>query len=312
MTPEPRSVVYAVARPFAREYDSTVRRHRSVLVVLVAAVFVAVVGTASVASASSAARQGALLGEAGSGSCSREVDLGGRHYRYGRLPRGSIRAGAKLRNRASLQCEPRLVCRMNQSCFLSPGKVSHKIIVRRIRGVSVSLALIDAASRRVYFNRAIFLDVLDPKHLLQQLRRRGGPRPGGPQYPPNSYLPAIRNAKVRLAHGDYCWSSPAANGQFVQACATMVPPWMRFDLPLVAAEPGASPCTWASRNRPTFACLCSAVTRSSTPRRSRHHDMPPGHSRNICRGTHTWRSRLDANSRAQRTISSSTSRDSTH
>ena len=233
-------MVYAVARPFAREYDSTVRRHRSVLVVLVAAVFVAVVGTASVASASSAARQGALLGEAGSGSCSREVDLGGRHYRYGRLPRGSIRAGAKLRNRASLQCEPRLVCRMNQSCFLSPGKVSHKIIVRRIRGVSVSLALIDAASRRVYFNRAIFLDVLDPKHLLQQLRRRGGPRPGGPQYPPNSYLPAIRNAKVRLAHGDYCWSSPAANGQFVQACATMVPPWMRFDLPLVAAEPGAS------------------------------------------------------------------------
>jgi hypothetical protein len=100
--------------------------------------------------------------------------------------------------------------------------------------------LIDAHSGSVYFNRAIFLNVLDPKHLLQQLRHRGGPRPGGPQYPPNSHVAATHDAKVRLAHGDYCWSSPAANSQFVQACATMVPPSMRFDLPLVAMEPGAS------------------------------------------------------------------------
>lgn len=206
---------------------------------------VAVTGLAAVAATAlagpaSPATHGVRSTRKGSPSCSREVDLGGRHYRLGRLPHGSVKAGARLSKRASLQCEPELVCRVGQACALSAGKVVRKIVARRIQGVSVSLALIDGHSGHVYFNRTIFNDESDPKHLLQQLRRRGGPRPGGSQYPPDSYLPSPPNAQVRLAHGDYCWSSPAANDEFVTGCATYVPPALRFDIPLVAAEPGAS------------------------------------------------------------------------
>jgi hypothetical protein len=210
-------------------------RRCGLLCVLVAGL-VAVAGTA-LAGPARPDNESAL---SASPSCSREVYLGGRHYRYGRLPRGSVKAGAMLAKRGRLQCELQLVCRANDPCALATEKLVRTDVVRRIRGVSVSLALIDAHSGRIYFNRAIFSAALDPRHLLQQLRRRGGPRPGGSQSPPNSYLPATGHAKVRLAQGNYCWSSATGNDQFVTGCATLVAPSMRFDLPLVAAEPGAA------------------------------------------------------------------------
>jgi hypothetical protein len=211
---------------------------RCVLLCVLVSGLVAVAGTA-LAGPARPDDQSALSGRTASPSCSREVYLGSHHYRYGRLPRGSVKAGAMLAERGRLQCEPELVCRANDSCALATGKLVRSDVVRRIRGVSVSLALIDARSGGIYFNRAVFSAALDPRHLLEQLRRRGGPRPGGPQSPPNSYLPATGNAKVRLAQGNYCWSSATGNDQFVTGCATLIAPSMRFDLPLVAAEPGA-------------------------------------------------------------------------
>src|SRR3954471_19010422 len=90
---------------------------------------VAVAATALAGPARPAAHS-ALSGRTASAPCSREVYLGGRHYRYGRLPRGSVKAGAKLPNRARLQCEPKLVCRTSHACALSAGKVVRNVVVR--------------------------------------------------------------------------------------------------------------------------------------------------------------------------------------
>jgi hypothetical protein len=176
------------------------------------------------------------------GSCSRDLDLGQRHYRYARLPRGSLRAGARLPGRGRLQCEPALVCRVSGGCIPSSGHVFSKDSLRQVRGIRPFLAVIDARSGRVYVNRAIFTVVMSPKFLLRDLRR-GGEAQGDPDHnggPPESSLRSSGSTPAPLAWGSYCWTTLLTGNQSVRQCWTLVPPSLRFDLPLVIAEPGAT------------------------------------------------------------------------
>jgi hypothetical protein len=109
-------------------------------------------------------------------SCNRELDLGQRHYRPARLPRGALEAGRRLSGRGRLQCEPALVCRASGGCVPSGGRVFSTDALRRVRGIRPFLAVIDARSGRVYVNRAIFTVVMSPKFLLRDLRRGGEPQ----------------------------------------------------------------------------------------------------------------------------------------
>ena len=197
-------------------------------VILVAGVLVA--SGASVASSGSAKRV----------SCNRELDLGQRHYRLARIPRGALRVGAKLPGRGRFQCEPALVCRASGSCAPSSGHVFSTDVLRRVRGIRPFLAVIDARSGRIYVNRAIFTAWLPPKFLLRDLQRGGRPQPTRAGAPPQSGLLSNGSTAVPLQWGSYCWTTPLGGDRSVRQCATLVPPPLRFDLPLVIAEPGAT------------------------------------------------------------------------
>jgi hypothetical protein len=174
-------------------------------------------------------------------SCSRELDFGQRHYRYARLPRRALTAGARLRARGRLQCEPALVCSVGGGCVPSSGRVFSRDALRRARGIRPLLAVIDARSGRVYVNRAIFTVAWPPKLLLRNLRRGGEREPThDPQAPPVSGLLANGSQTVPLEWGTYCWTTRLSGDESVQQCLDMVSPSQRLDLPLVIAEPGAT------------------------------------------------------------------------
>lgn len=197
-------------------------------VILVAGVLAA--SRASVASSGSAKRV----------SCNRELDVGQRHYRLARLPRGALKVGAKLPGRGRFQCEPALACRASRGCVPSSGRVFSHDALRRVRGIRPFLAVTDARSGRVYVNRAIFTAVLPPKFLLRDLRRGGGPQPTRAGAPPQSSLLSRGSMKMPLEWGSYCWTTLLGGDQSVRQCATLVPPPLRFDLPLVIAQPGST------------------------------------------------------------------------
>lgn len=216
------------------------------VVVVCAATGVAV--TEATASVSQAHR---VFTRAASVACQTEVQVGSRHYRYVHLRRDALKAGARLRTAAHLQCEPDLVCRSDGSCSLNPNTHVHRIPARRLRGIEPRLAVIDVKSGRVYVNRQVFPINPGGKRLLRLLRQGGGPQRDRSQSPPDSYLLANDGKRMLLGMGDYCWSKSLGNQAWVQACATTVAPSRRFDIPLVTAEPSASLHTGLSFLDPT-------------------------------------------------------------
>ena len=109
-----------------------------------------------------------------------------------------------------------------------------------MRGIKPFLAVVDARSGRIYVNRAIFTAWLPPKFLLRDLRRGGGPQPDHRGAPPESSLLSSGSTAVPLGWGSYCWTTLLGGDQSVRQCITYVPASLRFDLPLVVAEPGAT------------------------------------------------------------------------
>lgn len=171
--------------------------------------------------------------------CIREVKFAGQRYRPASLP--MAKRGKLLLVRARLQCQPELVCRVHGGCNVSAARpVTSDLQLRRVQGIKPFLAVVDAQSGQLYVNRGRFPVFKGGAQLWRLLREGGGPPPPTAQAPPGAFFLSSHRRRELAAVGDYCWSAPSADGTRVQACRTAAPASIRFDLPVIVAEPGAS------------------------------------------------------------------------
>jgi hypothetical protein len=210
---------------------------KSVSIYLVAAGLGAVV-MALPPAAGGKAPVGRLASPSSGNSCHLEVEFAGRRYRPVRLPRQGWQMVRRKLGRAAVRCEARIVCQREQSCRAKPGAIRRVVAVRRIRGVSRQLAVVTTPNGRVYVNRQRIPVLAGGKQLLRLLKRGGGPPPDTTQAPPLAALLSARGP-IPLARGDFCWTRALGDDKWVRSCARMAPPFRRYDLPLIVAEPGA-------------------------------------------------------------------------
>lgn len=214
---------------------------RLALPMVVCACAGALIGTStSSALGAASGRSEARVAVVGKASCTSYLAFDRRLYRVVRLRPRAVLLGARIPGRSLVRCEPDLRCRGDGTCRVAAGRVVRTVRLRRLRGVRAFLGVADMRSGAVYVNRAVFPTRISAEQLIRALKKGIVPVHDPSREPPQSELLASdERARLSLALGEYCWSTPSGQG-WVQGCALPVAPSDRYDLPLVTAEPGAA------------------------------------------------------------------------